>query len=210
MEQVVGIGGCILLAAIPSARYWYREHLGVPVEPEQTYGALTSAAAGEQTVWSAVSSDTAYFGSGLAPFMVNYRVRNLDAMLAQPGAAGAQVDDRVEDYDFGRFGCIRPRGQSIRALGAATSPGQGKPTTPNQRLMTGKPLPWFSELQPLAGGPGESLVGPGGVLILDRLDIVLQAGTDGGPRYVQTDTALPRRSSRSLTFQSILSRSSAS
>ena len=36
--------------------------------------------------------------------MVNYRVRNLDVMLAQLRAAGAQVDDRVEDYDLGRFG----------------------------------------------------------------------------------------------------------
>ena len=67
---------------------WYREHLGVPVEPEHTYGAFTSAAAGEQAVWSAFPADTSYFGSGPAPFMVNYRVRNLDAMLAQLRAAG--------------------------------------------------------------------------------------------------------------------------
>ena len=67
---------------------WYRERLGVPVEPEQTYGAFTSAAAGEQAVWSAFPADTSYFGSGAAPFMVNYRVRNLDAMLAQLRAAG--------------------------------------------------------------------------------------------------------------------------
>jgi predicted enzyme related to lactoylglutathione lyase len=36
--------------------------------------------------------------------MVNYRVKNLDAMLAQLRAAGAKVEDRVEDYDYGRFG----------------------------------------------------------------------------------------------------------
>jgi predicted enzyme related to lactoylglutathione lyase len=36
--------------------------------------------------------------------MVNYRVRNLDAMLAQLRAAGAAVEDRVEEYEFGRFG----------------------------------------------------------------------------------------------------------
>ena len=77
----------------------------MPVELEQTYGAFTSAAAGEQAVWSTFPADTAYFGSGLAPFMVNYRVRNLDAMLAQLRAAGVQVEDKVEDYgDMGRFG----------------------------------------------------------------------------------------------------------
>jgi len=36
--------------------------------------------------------------------MVNYRVRNLDAMLAQLRAAGAASENRVEQYDFGRFG----------------------------------------------------------------------------------------------------------
>ena len=43
-------------------------------------------------------------GWRLAPFMVNYRVRDLDAMLSQLRAAGAQVDDRVEDLEYGRFG----------------------------------------------------------------------------------------------------------
>src|SRR6185312_15232534 len=103
MEQVLGIGGVFFKARDPRAlAAWYREHLGVPVEPEQTYAAFTSAEAGEQAVWSAFPADTAYFGSGPAPFMVTYRVRNLDAMLAQLQTAGAQVDDRVEDHDHGR------------------------------------------------------------------------------------------------------------
>jgi len=83
---------------------WYREHLGVPVEPGQCYGTLASAEAGEQTVWSTFPADTSYFGSGPASFMVNYRVRDLDAMLAQLRAAGAQVEERVEDHSYGRFG----------------------------------------------------------------------------------------------------------
>lgn len=105
MEKVVGIGGVFFKARDPKALVaWYREHLGVPVEPEQAYGSFASAGPGEPTVWSAFPADTAYFGSGSAPFMFNYRVRNLDAMLAQLRAAGATVDDRVEDYDYGRFG----------------------------------------------------------------------------------------------------------
>ena len=94
MEQVLGIGGVFFKARDPKAlAAWYREHLGVPVDPGQTYGAFMSAAAGEQTVWSVFPADTSYFGSGPAPFMVNYRVRNLDAMLAQLRAAGAAWKD---------------------------------------------------------------------------------------------------------------------
>jgi predicted enzyme related to lactoylglutathione lyase len=81
------------------------------VEAGQTYGALASSAAGEQTVWSTFPANTNYFGSGPASFMVNYRVCDLDAMLAQLRAAGVQVEERVEDYDYGRFGwAVDPEG----------------------------------------------------------------------------------------------------
>lgn len=105
MERVVGIGGVFLKARDPKAlAAWYRDHLGVPVDPGQTYGALTSAGPGEMTVWSTFPADTQYFGPGPATAMVNYRVTNLDAMLAQLRAAGARVDEKIEDHGYGRFG----------------------------------------------------------------------------------------------------------
>jgi predicted enzyme related to lactoylglutathione lyase len=79
-------------------------HLGVPIDSGQTYGMMTSAGSGEPTVWSVFPADTGYFGPGHATFMVNYRVKNLDAMLAQLRTLGAQVEDRVEDYPYGCFG----------------------------------------------------------------------------------------------------------
>lgn len=105
MERVLGVGGVFFKARDPAAlAAWYREHLGVPVEPGQTHGQFVGAAAGERTVWSAFPADTVYFGPGSAPFMVNYRVRSLDAMLAQLRTAGARVEERIEEYEFGRFG----------------------------------------------------------------------------------------------------------
>lgn len=105
MEKVLGVGGVFFKARDPGAlAEWYRENLGVPVDVGQTYGAFVSQQPGEQTVWSTFPSDTDYFGSGSSPFMVNYRVSNLDAILAQLTAAGAQVDERVEDLEYGRFG----------------------------------------------------------------------------------------------------------
>ena len=105
MERVLGMGGIFFKARDPKAlAAWYRDHLGIPVEASQTYGTLNSAGAGEPTVWSVFPTDTTYFAPSTAPFMFNYRVRDLDAMLAQLRAAGARVEDRVEDYDYGRFG----------------------------------------------------------------------------------------------------------
>lgn len=105
MERVVGIGAVFFKACDPQAlAAWYREHLGVPIEAGQTYGSLKCQQAGEETVWFAFPSDSAYFGRADQMNMINYRVRDLDAMLAQLRAAGASVDDRVEAYENGRFG----------------------------------------------------------------------------------------------------------
>ncbi|MGE3808252.1 MAG: hypothetical protein AB7K24_26630 [Gemmataceae bacterium] len=61
MEQVLGIGGVFFKARDPKAlAAWYREHLGVPVESGQCYGAFVSAAPGEQAVWSTFPADTKY------------------------------------------------------------------------------------------------------------------------------------------------------
>jgi predicted enzyme related to lactoylglutathione lyase len=104
MERVLGIGGVFLKAHDPVAlATWYREHLGVPVDGGQTHGVLTSTSAGEATVWSAFPSDTDYLGAPSARFMVNYRVANLDAMLAQLRAAGTRVEETIEEYEYGRF-----------------------------------------------------------------------------------------------------------
>jgi predicted enzyme related to lactoylglutathione lyase len=104
MEQVLGLGGIFFKARDPKAlAEWYQTHLGVTLEADQTCATLKSTGPGEMTVWATFPDDTRYFG-GTAPFMLNYRVRNLDAMLAQLRAAGAKVDEKVEDYAYGRFG----------------------------------------------------------------------------------------------------------
>ena len=108
MERVTGIGGVFFRAAEPAAlAEWYREHLGVPVDEGQTWASLVSAGPGEMTVWSTFPSDTDYFGPGAQSLMVNYRVNDLDAMLAQLRAAGATVEDRIEEMEYGRFAWAR-------------------------------------------------------------------------------------------------------
>ncbi|MEX0599264.1 MAG: VOC family protein [Rhodothermales bacterium] len=106
-EKVTGIGGIFFKAGDPVAlARWYREHLGVPVETGQTYATFTAGRSGsrEQTVWSTFPEDTKYFAPSTFPFMINFRVADLDAMLDQLRAAGVEVDDRVDKYEYGRFG----------------------------------------------------------------------------------------------------------
>ena len=70
-----------------------------PIEQSQPL-----ADAGDQTVWAPFPSETEYFGRREQQLMVNFRVRDLDAMLGQLRSAGVEVDDRVEERAYGRFG----------------------------------------------------------------------------------------------------------
>jgi predicted enzyme related to lactoylglutathione lyase len=66
-----------------------------------------------RTVWSIFPDDTDYFGPSRSPFMINYRVANLDRMLEQLRSGGVAVE-KVEDYDYGRFAWITdPEGNRV-------------------------------------------------------------------------------------------------
>jgi predicted enzyme related to lactoylglutathione lyase len=109
-ERVTGIGGVFFKARDPDAlRRWYADNLGIAVED---YGGATFRwELRGTTVGSVFDGETDYFGPGSQAWMVNFRVSNLDAMLEQLRGAGAEVDDRVEEHEYGRFGwAVDPEG----------------------------------------------------------------------------------------------------
>ena len=103
MARVTGIGGVFFRARDPERlRAWYAEHLGV--ELEEFGGVVFRAREGDETVWYATELTPDYHGSGELGVMLNYRVDDLDALLAQLRDAGVEVLDRVADEENGRFG----------------------------------------------------------------------------------------------------------
>jgi predicted enzyme related to lactoylglutathione lyase len=104
VERVTGIGGVFMRSKDPAAlARWYREHLGIDAYSEDTEGVWWQEAG--PTVWSPFPADTDYFGPSGQGWMMNFRVRDLDAMLVQLRDAGVAVDDRVESMEaIGRFG----------------------------------------------------------------------------------------------------------
>lgn len=102
-QSVLGIGGVFFKAKDPKAlAAWYREHLGVPVPGDETYAPFSEQQS--ETVWATFPLDTKYFAPSDSSLMINYRVADLDAMLAQLRAAGVAVEDKIEESVFGRFG----------------------------------------------------------------------------------------------------------
>ena len=111
MERVLGIGGYFLRAADPVALgAWYRECLGLDADEN----GLWQPGAGP-TVFAAFESDTSYFGSAAQQSMLNFRVRDLEAMLAQLRAKEADVVPETQDMEgVGRFGWVTdPEGHRI-------------------------------------------------------------------------------------------------
>lgn len=119
MKRVTGIGGIFFKAENPKAlSEWYRRHLGLEVEE---WGGVVFRWAGPDnpggvgtTVWNAFPADSTYFQPSQAAFMVNFRVQDLHALLAALRAEGCQVQDQVEESEFGKFGWVLdPEGNKI-------------------------------------------------------------------------------------------------
>ena len=114
MEKVVGIGGLFFRAKDPAALgLWYQTHLGVTLTPT-TYGAEPWQQEAGPTVFNPFPETTEYFGRQSQAWMVNFRVRDLDALVAQLRTAGVTVEIDKETYPNGRFARLHdPEGNPI-------------------------------------------------------------------------------------------------
>jgi predicted enzyme related to lactoylglutathione lyase len=104
MERVTGIGGMFFRSRDPAAlARWYNEHLGIDSYSEEQQATWWQAEG--PTVFSPFAADTDYFGRPDQQAMLNFRVRDLDAMLGQLRSGGVSVDDATEVMEgIGRFG----------------------------------------------------------------------------------------------------------
>ena len=115
-KKVTGIGGIFFRSKDPdNLQQWYQEHLGIAPSDDGVvqfwWRDHDDAAKPGHTVWHPFPSDTAYFGPTANQFMINYRVEDPDALLAELKAAGVEVDSNREESEFGRFGwAVDPEG----------------------------------------------------------------------------------------------------
>ncbi len=117
IEGVTGIGGVFFKVREPKKMAaWYRYHLGIQSKggyADFTWREKDNPDHVGHTTWALFPTTTSYFGSSTAPMMINYRVANLERLLAQLRRDGVTVE-KTDDSDYGRFAWITdPEGNRI-------------------------------------------------------------------------------------------------
>jgi predicted enzyme related to lactoylglutathione lyase len=114
MEKVAGIGGLFFRAHDPKALgQWYQQHLGISLTPTSQGGSVWQQEAGP-TSFSPFPETTKYFGDPNKVWMINFRVHDIDKMVAQLRGAGIEVKDPETYPKIGRFTRLHdPEGNPI-------------------------------------------------------------------------------------------------
>jgi predicted enzyme related to lactoylglutathione lyase len=119
MSRVVGIGGIFIKARDPEGlRTWYREHLGMALEEWGGmifhWNRMDGPGDRGTTTWSVMEESSEYFSPSTAPYMINYIVRDLHAVLEVLRKEGCDVDVKTEESEYGRFGWVMdPEGNRV-------------------------------------------------------------------------------------------------
>jgi predicted enzyme related to lactoylglutathione lyase len=115
MEKITGIGGFFFRAKDPKAlAAWYETHFGINQCPE-SYDQESWEQDEGPTVFAPFPQDTDYFGKRENMWMINFRVRDLDAMIVQLRSTGITVEpDPQNPYPNGTFARLTdPEGNRI-------------------------------------------------------------------------------------------------
>ena len=119
MKRVTGIGGIFFKAKdAPALQAWYKAHLGIDV---QAWGGAAfdwadadGKPTGGTTAWLIAPEKSNQFAPSDAPFMVNYRVADLHALVAALREEGCNVLDKIDESEYGKFGwVIDPEGNKV-------------------------------------------------------------------------------------------------
>lgn len=104
MQRVTGIGGIFFTAADPAGlRAWYQRHLGI--ELNDWGGAELPG----PVIWN-IAEESA----SVPPFTINYRVADLNELLAVLRAEGCEVSTDADDAEYGKFGwVVDPEGNKV-------------------------------------------------------------------------------------------------
>jgi len=106
-KKVTGVGGIFFKTKdAAKLKEWYSHHLGIKMND---YGASFKSRQWDHPdqsaylQWSPFSEDTDYFAPSDKPFMINYRVHDLEALVMELRSGGVTICDEISTHDYGKF-----------------------------------------------------------------------------------------------------------
>ena len=107
MKKVTGLGGVFFKCENPQImNEWYAKNLGLATSEYGTtfeWRQADNPAKIGSTVWCAFPQDTKYFNPSAKPFMINYRVENIAALVEELKKDNVTIVDEVVEYEYGKF-----------------------------------------------------------------------------------------------------------
>jgi predicted enzyme related to lactoylglutathione lyase len=107
MKKVTGLGGIFFKCENPKAmNAWYAQNLGLATSDYGTTFEWRQADDPSEkgtTVWCTFPQDSKYFNPSGKPFMINYRVENLTALVEELKKDNVTIVDEIAEYDYGKF-----------------------------------------------------------------------------------------------------------
>jgi len=119
MARITGIGGVFFKSRNDRVALvaWYQKHLGMSLE---SFGGAVLRWPNDKaedkglTVWNVAKKESKWFSPSDSPFMINYRVDNLDELIAQLRADGIEIIQGPESAENGKFAWIMdPDGNKV-------------------------------------------------------------------------------------------------
>ncbi|HAS40122.1 MAG TPA: glyoxalase [Microscillaceae bacterium] len=105
--KVVGIGGIFFRSQDPKAtKEWYQKNLGLNTDQHGTMFSSRNIDNPDEVnflQWSPFEANTDYFDPSKKEFMINYRVQNIEGLVAQLKENGVNVVDEIVEYEYGKF-----------------------------------------------------------------------------------------------------------
>jgi predicted enzyme related to lactoylglutathione lyase len=132
MAKVTGIGGVFIKSTGDNKALaeWYRDKLGLKFE--DWGGSIINwtddaQVDGGMTVWSTAAPDTKWFAPSESTFMINYRIDDMDGMIAQLKEKGVEII-KGPNTDFnGKFAWVMdPDGNKVELWEPMASEEEGE------------------------------------------------------------------------------------
>ncbi|MGN6645168.1 MAG: VOC family protein [Cytophaga sp.] len=105
--KVTGIGGIFFFSENPKeTNEWYRKNLGLETNDYGSTFESRNINRPEEInalQWSPFKKGSDYFAPSKKEFMINYRVQNIEGLVAQLKASGVTILDEIQTYDYGKF-----------------------------------------------------------------------------------------------------------